>query len=115
MTTSQARGVKHDTVNDASVADYLSAYPDFFGTSTCRDLLFHVQEREFSLGEIGVFLSTERLDFLGFAIEDRALADYRRRHPQDVAATDLDGWRNYEAGNPDCFSGMYQFWLQKAL
>jgi uncharacterized protein len=30
MTTSQARGVKHDTVNDASVADYLSTYPDFF-------------------------------------------------------------------------------------
>src|SRR5580700_11932789 len=30
MTTSQARGVKHDTVNDASVANYLSTYPDFF-------------------------------------------------------------------------------------
>src|SRR5580693_10083769 len=30
MTTSQARGVKHDTINDASVADYLSTYPDFF-------------------------------------------------------------------------------------
>jgi uncharacterized protein len=30
MTTSQARGVKHDAINDASVADYLSTYPDFF-------------------------------------------------------------------------------------
>src|SRR5271156_3772066 len=30
MTTSQARGIKHDTINDASVADYLQTQPDFF-------------------------------------------------------------------------------------
>ncbi len=94
---------------------HVAAYPDFFGISTCRDLLFHVQEREFSLNDIGAFLTAERLNFLGFAIEDKVLADYRRRYPQDLAARDLDHWREFEAGNPDCFSGMYQFWLQKAL
>jgi uncharacterized protein len=30
MTTSQARGIKHDALNDASVAEYLQTYPDFF-------------------------------------------------------------------------------------
>jgi uncharacterized protein len=30
MTTSQARGIKHDTINDASVADYLQTHLDFF-------------------------------------------------------------------------------------
>src|SRR5271169_4122787 len=30
MTTSQARGIKQETLNDASVADYLQTYPDFF-------------------------------------------------------------------------------------
>ena len=30
MSTSQARGIKHDTLNDVSVADYLQTYPDFF-------------------------------------------------------------------------------------
>src|SRR5271167_2561635 len=30
MTTSQARGIKHDTINDNSVADYLQTHPDFF-------------------------------------------------------------------------------------
>jgi uncharacterized protein YigA (DUF484 family) len=30
MTTSQARGIKHETVNDSSVAEYLQTYPDFF-------------------------------------------------------------------------------------
>jgi len=28
--TSQARGIKHDVVNDVSVADYLQTFPDFF-------------------------------------------------------------------------------------
>jgi uncharacterized protein YigA (DUF484 family) len=30
MTTSQARGIKHEGINDASVAEYLQTYPDFF-------------------------------------------------------------------------------------
>jgi uncharacterized protein YigA (DUF484 family) len=30
MTTSQARGVKQDAINDNSVAEYLQTYPDFF-------------------------------------------------------------------------------------
>jgi len=30
MTTSQARGIKHESLNDSSVAEYLQTYPDFF-------------------------------------------------------------------------------------
>jgi len=30
MTTSQARGIKHESLNDTSVAEYLQTYPDFF-------------------------------------------------------------------------------------
>jgi len=30
MTTSQARGIKQDGLNDTSVAEYLQSYPDFF-------------------------------------------------------------------------------------
>jgi len=30
MTTSQARGIKQDAINDNSVAEYLQTYPDFF-------------------------------------------------------------------------------------
>src|SRR5580704_1466963 len=30
MTTSQARGIKHEILNDSSVAEYLQTYPDFF-------------------------------------------------------------------------------------
>jgi uncharacterized protein len=34
MTTSQARGIKHEDINDASVAEYLQTYPDFFERNT---------------------------------------------------------------------------------
>ena len=95
--------------------DPVAAHPDFFSISTCRDLLFHVQEQALTLDGIDSFLRENKLGFLGFSIEDAVLADYRRRHPQDPAATDLGRWRAYERDNPDCFSGMYQFWLQKAL
>src|SRR5450759_1215502 len=30
MTTSQARGIKHDAINENSDAEYLHTYPDFF-------------------------------------------------------------------------------------
>jgi len=95
--------------------DYASAYPDFFSISTCRDLLFHIQERAFKLEDIDSFLRENNLTLLGFSIEDAVLAAYRQRYPQDRAATDLGSWQDFETDNPDCFSGMYQFWLQKAL
>src|ERR1700735_2492874 len=34
MTTSQARGIKQEDINDASVAEYLQTYPDFFERNT---------------------------------------------------------------------------------
>ncbi|MEO8301028.1 MAG: tetratricopeptide repeat protein [Rhizomicrobium sp.] len=95
--------------------DHAAAHPDFFTISTCRDLLFHVQERALPLDDIAAFLRDNKLNFVGFSIEDAVLANYRQRYPQDRAATDLGHWHDFEADNPDCFSGMYQFWLQKVL
>src|SRR5271168_2982033 len=34
MTTSQARGIKHEGLNDTTVAEYLQTYPDFFQRNT---------------------------------------------------------------------------------
>lgn len=87
---------------------------DFFGTSTCRDLLFHVQETCIDLLELKALLARHRLAFLGFDIDAWVKHDYRLGHPGDPAATDLDGWHEYETAHPDTFIGMYQFWVQKA-
>lgn len=86
---------------------------DFFSTSACRDLLFHVQEHRLSLDEIKAFLDDNALTFLGFEVEPEILEAYQRRFPDDQAATNLALWQIFEHENPDIFFGMYQFWIQK--
>ncbi len=87
---------------------------DFFGVSSCRDLLFHVQEQRMRLPDIAAFLRDNDLAFLGFETSDTILRAYRRRFPGDSAATNLDHWQAFENDNPDTFSGMYVFWIQKS-
>jgi SAM-dependent methyltransferase len=89
-------------------------FGDFFGVSSCRDLLFHVQEQRMQLPAIAAFLEDNGLTFLGFETDDATLQAYRRRFPADPAVTNLDCWQLFEKDNPDTFSGMYMFWIQKS-
>ena len=86
---------------------------DFFSLSACRDLLFHVQEQHVTLAQIAHFIESQKLQLLGFELDDALLAAYRARFPQDKAATDLACWEAFEADNPGLFAGMYIFWVQK--
>jgi Flp pilus assembly protein TadD/2-polyprenyl-3-methyl-5-hydroxy-6-metoxy-1,4-benzoquinol methylase len=85
---------------------------DFFSLSACRDLLFHVQEQCMTLAEIALFTQSHNLSLLGFELNDAVLAAYRKRFPQDRAATDLACWEAFEADHPGLFGGMYIFWVQ---
>lgn len=87
---------------------------DFFSISTCRDLLFHVQEHRMTLPSIGAFLRENNITFLGFEIDADVLNAYKQRFSDDRAATNLDQWQTFENENPDTFSGMYQFWIQNS-
>lgn len=87
--------------------------PDFYSMSTCRDLLFHAQEHLMTLTGIDVFLRDNGLAFLGFEIEGAVLHAYKRRFPNDPAATNLAQWQIFENENPYTFAGMYQFWVRK--
>jgi Flp pilus assembly protein TadD/SAM-dependent methyltransferase len=88
---------------------------DFFSTSSCRDLLFHVQEHRLSLTAIDMFLRENNLSFLGFELDPRVVSAYRLRFPGDQSLTHLDQWQSFENENPDTFFGMYQFWIQKPV
>ena len=90
-----------------------SAFGDFFGVSSCRDLLFHAQEQRMRLPSIAAFLEENGLTFLGFELDDATVQAYRRRFPDDTAAANLDHWHVFENDHPDTFSGMYVFWVQK--
>jgi hypothetical protein len=96
--------------NDAKdVANYL----DFFSTSECRDMLFHVQERQMTLPEIARFLDENNVDFLGFTADAGIIERFKARFPQDRTASNLALWHVSETENPDTFAGMYQFWVRK--
>lgn len=90
-----------------------TAFGDFFGVSSCRDLLFHAQEQRMRLPAIAAFLKDNGLTFLGFETDGATLQAYRRRFPDDPAATNLHHWDGFENDNPDTFSRMYVFWVQK--
>jgi tetratricopeptide (TPR) repeat protein/2-polyprenyl-3-methyl-5-hydroxy-6-metoxy-1,4-benzoquinol methylase len=101
---------------DASVElRRLSMTPDFYSTSECRDLLFHVQEHRLSLGQIESFLADSGLHFIGFEVDPLVLHQYRSRFTDDPSATNLRNWAYFETDNPDTFLGMYKFWIQKPI
>jgi len=91
----------------------LTRTPDFYSTSECRDLVFHVQEHRVTLDQIGSFLSDSGLHFIGFELDPSLLHQYRTRFTSDPTATNLHNWARFEADNPDTFLTMYQFWIQK--
>jgi SAM-dependent methyltransferase len=87
---------------------------DYFTVSACRDLLFHVHERQTTIPEIKAFLADNNLRFIGFdfgALEGQE--HYRNLFARNGwSLTDLDRWDAFERQNPSLFAGMYVFWVQ---
>ena len=114
-TADEIRRCRQDLVELDKSADFGIAIKtsDFFSTSACRDLLFHVQEHRLTLTAISSFLNENNLTFLGFDMDPNTLHAYKLRFPEDPAATNLGLWQIFEAENPETFFSMYQFWIQK--
>lgn len=92
---------------------FATSSSDFFSTSACRDLLFHVQEHRMTLPVLANFFKEQDLNFLGFDIDSTVIRAYKNCFPNDPSATNLDQWKIYEEENPNTFIAMYQFWVQK--
>src|SRR5262249_30295052 len=86
---------------------------DFFSTSECRDLLFHIQECRLTIPDIKAFIVENDLKFIGFEFTPRIMQHYRDTFGGDRFMRDLDRWHALETEKPDTFAGMYQFWVQK--
>ncbi len=97
----------------AAIADSelrtVTRFNDFYATSECRDLLFHVQEQRFTIARIRAFLEANELRFIGFEAPPAVLAAYARRFPDDWTLRDLAYWEQFENELPAIFQGMYQF------
>jgi tetratricopeptide (TPR) repeat protein/2-polyprenyl-3-methyl-5-hydroxy-6-metoxy-1,4-benzoquinol methylase len=102
-------------LQDASLEVQLSKTSDFYSTSECRDLLFHVKEHHLTLSQIESFLTEFGLQFIGFELDPRVLSQYRACFADDPAGTKLNNWARFEEDNPDTFAGMYRFWIQQPV
>jgi len=87
---------------------------DFWTTSECRDLMFHVQEHRFTLLQIEAMLARLELTFLG--LETRHAIDrtrFAQMYPDPAAARSLAAWHAYETQHPEAFGETYQLWLKR--
>lgn len=113
-TTADIRRCRQELMSEkpANLPD-VAELGDFFSTSSCRDLLFHVAERRTTLPEIEAFLDAEGLALVGFQIEDQIAARYRQSFPADATMTNLANWHAFERRHQYVFSGMYLFWVRR--
>ena len=90
----------------------LCEWSDFFNLSEWRDLVFHVQEHQFSLPLIARLLNDLNIKFCGFE-NPSLIKEFRIFHGDHSNIYDLGAWLAVEKHNQNLFTGMYQFWCQK--
>jgi len=111
-TPADIRRCREDILNTPLAG--VTRFVDFFSTSECRDLLFHVQESRTTIPAIKDFIDTHGLKFIGFDLDDTALRNLRDFFADNGwSMSDLGKWHLVESRFPNIFSGMYQLWAQK--
>lgn len=111
----EIRAFRERAVSDPKLEPLMN-WRDFFTTSECRDLIFHVQEHQFTIPMIKDALDRLALRFLGFAFLDVTTeARYRGFAGFDAPMDDLEAWEQFEQAEPSTFRGMYQFYCQKPV
>ena len=85
---------------------------DFYTVSSCRDLVFHVHERRFTIPEVGEALAAAGLRLLGFEASREVRARYRRMYPGDPHLRSLESLAEFERAHPEAFAGMYLLWAE---
>ena len=107
------RGFRRDVVDgDETRLEGLLRSPDFYTVSSCRDLVFHVHERRFTIPKVGGALAGAGLRLLGFEASREARARYRRGFPGDPHLRSLESLAEFERAYPEAFAGMYLLWAE---
>ena len=86
--------------------------PDFYTVSSCRDLVFHVHERRFTIPEVAGALGAAGLRPIGFEAGRETSSRYRRKYPGDPHLRSLGTLAEFETVHPEAFAGMYLLWAE---
>ncbi len=91
----------------------ITEFGDFYSTSTCRDLVFHVQEHRYTIPDIKKILLDHHLEFMGFDLDQKYVTEFKAQYPLEDDILNLDYWTDFEEQFPSAFASMYQFWAKK--
>lgn len=110
-----ARGIRsfrHAIMQDQDDPLHASCarWRDFYSLSECRDLLFHVQEHQFTTRGLEELIATAGLEFMGFEAD---LGFAASSQPVITDWQSLRQWGDFENAHPDFFGSMYVMWLRK--
>ena len=87
---------------------------DFYTTSECRDLLFHVEEHGITLPEIKALLDANGLQLVALFVDTPIQHAFAKRFPDPAALNNLDRWHTFETDFPNTFAAMYRLSVRKA-
>lgn len=91
----------------------MSPASDFWTTSDCRDLLFHVNEHRFTLPQISNMLRAVDLTFLGVEFgNDTDRTRFASEHQSTAAVRDVLALHRYENEHPEVFGDTYRIWAR---
>ncbi len=85
-------------------------FHDFFSLSECRDMLFHVQEHQFTTQALEDLIAAAGLEFMGFEVDVEFVGN---AEPRITDWQCLRQWGEFESAHPDFFGSMYKLWLRK--
>jgi ubiquinone/menaquinone biosynthesis C-methylase UbiE len=108
------RALRHyvDRLDNDDPMKVIAMWRDFFTTSMCRDLLFHVQEHRYTMLQLKDMYGRFGLSFYDFShMTAETMNKFRAKYPDAEDFCDFDKWEEFELENKDAFLGMYQMWL----
>jgi hypothetical protein len=85
----------HDVISSA----------DFYSISGTRDLIFHVQEHNYTIPEVAALVADAGLEIVTFGHGGKPQARFKAMGFTDMS--DLSAWEQTEAKYPSTFMNMY--------
>ena len=95
-----------------NLRNYAINREDFYSLSMLRDMVFHVNERRFTIEKIAAALDELGFEFCGFLVEPELRLEFEKSFGTNSGLS-LAAWSKFEAAHPHAFGQMYHFAARK--
>lgn len=115
-TSESIRQFRYDMMQRAGEPEIEAMKPfvGIFSLSETRDTYFNVQEHRFTCLQLKEMIEELDLELIQFELNmPKVRQAYAQMFPDDVHATNLENWHEYEQQNPDVFITMYTMLLAR--